>query len=157
MEITMEPVLALVESRRSFESFAHYTIGTKGGRATLSLILDNGRAKVGVAYCSFRDHFSKKKGRMIAKARRDAENHRYSFTFERNEQKLHEQLYEEFKTFAINTGWWLTGGKRLSTAPKWVERSFPIEDRQKGKTIIHLNSKEKMGNEVPIVRRLKGC
>lgn len=84
--------------RPPFQTYAHFKIGA--GYATLSVILDEGQVRAGIAYCSPRDHWNKSKGRKISLGRRDMEKHRYAFNFQRNDKPLITQLRDEFEKHA---------------------------------------------------------
>lgn len=90
------------ETRKPFETFAHYKIGK--GFATLSVSVDEGNARVGVAYCHPRDGIDKGFGRHVATKRRDSDS-TFSFEFKRKKDvKLGDQLHAEFESFILKAG-----------------------------------------------------
>lgn len=89
------------ETRKPFETYAHYKIGK--GFATLAVSVDEGIARVGVAYCHPRDGINKVFGRGVARDRRDT-NSSFSFWFKRNKQRLGSQLRDEFEHFVVEAG-----------------------------------------------------
>jgi len=54
-------------------SFMHFELG--GGRVTAAVEVADGAAKVGLAFCSPRDQFERRKGRLISEGRLAAGKH----------------------------------------------------------------------------------
>lgn len=142
-----------MSDRKPFETYAHYKIGK--GLATLSVGVDNGDVTVGVAYCHPRDGVNKRKGRSIARGRRDIGSD-FSFSFKRSDKKLGDQLRDEFENFVVAAGEELSdheqAAKALATvgipskpaprvgAPRWTIYSLGREIHRRDKLVKLLDS-----------------
>jgi hypothetical protein len=63
--------------------FIHPLVGSTGGRATLAMKIEPelGRVTLGMSWCSPKDQFCKKKGRMIATGRMVRSDRNFTLTF----------------------------------------------------------------------------
>jgi len=131
------------ENRKPFETYAHYKIGK--GFATLAVSVDEGEARVGVSYCHPRDGINKSFGRSVAARRRDASS-TFGFEFKRNQQKLGDQLRDEFESFIVEAGAASHILKNLESkeirvgAPPWVIHSLNREIRSRNRLIAAIDA-----------------
>ena len=121
METT--PIETTFVSRQPYESFVHISLGRKSF-VTLSYMIDQNYVRVGVACCCSKDRFTKSIGRRIAQGRRDKSNC-LAFEFERNDQKIRDQLQVEFEAFVISDHNDMTANEygdlvRAPALPPWV-------------------------------------
>lgn len=130
------------ETRKPFETFAHYKIGK--GFATLAVSVDEGNARVGVSYCHPRDGLDKGFGRTVARGRRDTDCP-FSFDFKRNKQRLGSQLRDEFESFVVESGRALAIVRELGNdiqvgAPPWAIHSLNREIRKRARLAKDLDA-----------------
>lgn len=146
------------EIRKPFETFAHYKIGK--GHVTLSVSVDEGNARVGVAYCHPRDGLNKGFGRTVARGRRDTDCP-FSFDFKRNKQRLGSQLRDEFEGFVVESGRALGIVRELGSnvqvgAPPWAIHSLNRELRKRERLMNMIDSKlTERGAPADVIVRLK--
>jgi len=156
------------ETRKPFETFAHYKIGK--GFATLSVSVDEGNARVGVSYCHPRDGLDKAFGRTIATKRRESGSS-FSFEFKRNKQLLGSQLRDEFEKFIVAAGIQRAKIKALVEdevikpplpssyvrigAPPWIVHSLNREIRKREQLARLIESVE--DEEVPASSSCRTC
>jgi len=106
--------------RKPYERFAHYKVGK--GSVTLSASVDEGKVTIGLSFCHPRDRLNKQKGREIALGRRNCNGCDFSYSFKRNDQRLSEQLFEQFEVHATH-----------GACPPWVRYGVRKDQKRRSR------------------------